>query len=413
MTLKINRIGNIFLYAYIFMCFNAVDLIVPSSLNSITLFLFIGYGIIHCIIKKHGKICFSQHTKWYIAFMALSFFSMLYSPGGIQLFSGKFYLMIVACCICFFMQEFIDTTEAIEGLAWTFSVASTVLIISLYITGNLSGTVNNRLGSDLMGNANTFASMIMIAVFFQLWLLIYCDNKIFKKMFILISVLANLYGLALSAGRKFFVIPFVFMYVLLLLKQDKNGKKHMVKYTLTMVTIVLLAYNMIMNVSVLYDAIGYRMEIFMKSVEGVSYTANNSVEVRPMLMKMAIDGWTKRPIWGYGFDSFKYLATNVLGISWYSHCNYTEMLYNGGIIMFAFYNWIYLKLFINILRNKCVNIKYKSFAIAILICMLIYDYSAVNYEDTLAQMLIAVGFTCISLGRKEGMVKRWEKSKHF
>ena len=218
-----------------------------------------------------------------------------------------------------------------------------------------------------------------------------------------------MYGLALSAGRKFFVIPFVFMYVLLLVKQDKNGKKHMLKYTVAMITIVFIVYSLIMKVSVLYDAIGYRMEVLMKSVQGVSYTANNSVEIRPMLMKMAIDGWGKSPIWGHGFDSFKYLASYVLGKSWYSHCNYTEMLYNGGIIMFIFYNWIYLKLFVNILINKCVSIKYKSFAIAILICMLIYDYSAVNYEDTFAQMLIAVAFTCISLGEKEGIDKRWEK----
>lgn len=409
MTIRISQFGKILLYVYIFMCFNAVDVIVPSTFKSISLFLFLGFSVFYCIAIKHGKICFSQHTKWYISFMVLSFFSMLYSPGGVQLFSGKFYLMIVACCISFFMQEFIDTTTAIEGLAWTFSVASTVLIISLYITGGLSGTVNNRLGSDLMGNANTFASMIMVAVFFQMWLLIYCDYKRLKKIYLFISVLANLYGLALSAGRKFFVIPFVFMYILLLVKQDKNGKKHMLKYTVAMVIIAIVVYSLIMNVSVLYDAIGYRMEVLMKSVQGVSYTHNNSVEIRPMLIKLAVDGWCDSPILGHGFDSFKYLASYVLGKPWYSHCNYTEMLYNGGIIMFAFYNWIYLKLFIKIKTNNCGSTKYKSFASAILICMLIYDYSAVNYEDTFAQVLIAIAFTCISLEEKERIDKRWGK----
>lgn len=87
--------------------------------------------------------------------------------------------------------------------------------------------------------------------------------------------------------------------------------------------------------------------------------------------KPAVNKWDRSPIWGYGFDSFKYYNRLMTGHFYYSHNNYIELLYDLGIIGFAIYYWFYWKLFYVAWKgkNSCTP-EIRAFVIGIVFSML-------------------------------------------
>lgn len=394
--LSLHSIGMSLMFLYIFMAYNACDLIIPSLWCSFFLYLFLAFGSFVefiCIITTPVSIPF--HTFWYLTFMYLSLFTMSYSQEQ-RIFSGTFYLMIVTLILTIMFRVFIRDENSFRLLCWFHAISCFTLIATLFFTGNLTGDANNRLGGSLMGNANTFATMIMIAVLYELWLIIYGGSSILAKLLLIFMLIANLYTLALSAGRKYFIIPFVFLYAILFFRKDKNGRQHLFKKTLLIIGLVSVAYILIMNVPVLYNSIGIRIEFMINGIKGVGLRDNSSV-IREKLRELAIKEWSSKPLLGHGFDSFKYYAQSAIGSFFYSHCNYTELLYNGGIIYFVAYYWIYYKIFKDIFILKKGKEKHKAFAFAVMISFLLFDYAQVSYSLTVVQIMIAVALKSLEL----------------
>lgn len=401
--LNINKFGLFLMYIYIFMSYNACDLVFPSILNTISLYFLLAWGVFTTLMSlKNEKFQLTTHTVWYLVFIGFSLLTMLYSKEQ-RIFSGTFYLMIVALILSYIIQLYINDGKTFKLLGWSYAIASFALIATLFLTGNLTGDVSNRLGGEIMGNANTFASMIMISVMYELWLLIYGDYKKSIRLILTLMILANIYALILSGGRKFFVIPFVFLYFLLYFKSDKKGKRHIVKYTVIVGAIVVGTYILIMNVPVFYNAIGIRMEGFIAGITGEG-VQDGSSKIREIMRKLAVERWLESPIWGYGFDSFKYYAITAVGHFFYSHCNYTELLYNGGIVYFISYYWIFWKVFKEAFISKKGEQKYRTFALAVVVSLFIYDYGAVSYSSAMNVVMIAMGLRVLTFD-KDKIVK--------
>ena len=403
----LQNVGLALVCLYIFTCFVAVDIVVSSTFNSITLVLLLGWALL-CLVRSWTtkKLPLSGYTAWYAVFMVISFVSMLYSKEQ-SIFSGQFYLMLVSFCVTFAILMFIRNEFSFKILAYTFIISGMILVFILYAKGLLSGTVSDRLGTDFMGNANNFAHFMMIASMFGLWLIVYESDKksfnseLFQKGYIVIkiallgAVLLCLYSLILSGGRKYFVLPFVFLYVLLIFKKDKKGKTHFWLYTAIAIVLVVVAYLLIMKVETLYNAIGKRIESFIQGLTGKGEYDGSSA-IRSTMREYALSMWIQNPIFGYGFDSFKYYNLTETGYFYYSHCNYTEMLFNGGIILFVAYYWIYYYLFKKTIRSKNIDSKYKSFVIAVLVCGLLFDLFGISYSILTVQIVNAIAFRASS-----------------
>jgi O-antigen ligase len=128
------------------------------------------------------------------------------------------------------------------------------------------------------------------------------------------------------------------------MKKDKKGRNHFIFYSVLIFAIVALVYYLIMNVEVLYNGIGIRLEQLISGVSGTG-EFDSSAEIRVKLRNIAFEKWTDSPVYGYGFDSFKYYSKAVTGRFYYSHCNYTELLYNGGIIgIIVYYSFYFIML---------------------------------------------------------------------
>ena len=400
--IKINfaSLGLLLMSIYIFMSYNAVDIVLPSILSSIALYLFLAFSVFFILINiKSNKTKISAYSTWYVIFLIISMLTMIYSPEQ-NLLSGEFYLMIVAFVLTFFIQVFIRSERSFALMCWVYSISSTALILTLIATGNMIADTGNRLGGDFMGNANTFACSVMVAVMYTIWLLIYQKNKFVTKILLFGMIILDYYALILSAGRKFFVLPFVFLYVLLLFKADKKGRKHIILYTLLVGAIVAAAMFLIMKVPLFYNTIGYRMESYINGIRGLE-EHGTSAAIRKEMQQIALKKWPERPLFGHGFDSFKYYCATVTGHFFYSHCNYTELLYNGGIICFLIYYFVYWIILKNALILKKGQQKYRAFAIGIALSFLVFDYGAVSYSLSVIQIMLAMSLQVLKIQDKK------------
>jgi len=412
---NIFSIGTVLMYIYVFMSFTALDIVISSRWTTVTLYAFLTWGIFTALViaLKEGRFYFSAYSLWYFLFLIASLIIMLYSREK-SLLTGQFYFMLVTLCLTYVIQMFINDENAFRKLCWAYSISSFALVAILFFTGNLKGTSQSRLGAEIMSGANVFATVMMVAVMFELWLVVYDAKKIGVRLILASMIAANMYSLILSAGRKFFVVPFIFLYILFLFKADKNGRKHIIRYTIFIILLLFIAYNLIMRVPVFYQALGYRMESYINALFGAG-TGGDSAEIREKMRVLGLREWVKSPVWGYGFDSFKFYARYAVGRFFYSHCNYVELLYNGGILYFLLYYWIYLKIIMEAFLKKSAQLKYKAFAVAVAVGFLVFDYGAVSYSVTILHIMLAMAIKVLSFEKeseKVGVIYKQEQNPY-
>ena len=401
MVLSERSVGVALFCLYIFISSLANDMVFPSSIGSLTLYLFLGYSVLYILLNKKLKI--NRIIKWMLVFIAFCVFTMLYSPEKGFLSDSEFYLLIVNFILILFLSQYDININDIKKISWANILSGGFLIFILFARGNLTGfSTSNRFGQDLFGNSNILANLLMKSALYAIWLLVYSENKIIHKMVLTLCLVASYYGMFLSGGRKFIIIPAIFLYILLFFKRDSHGRKHLVKYTGVVIAIVIAVYYLIMNVPAFYAVIGERMESLFSFIRTGHSISGKSAEIRATMIEIGFNKWMDSPIWGYGFDSFKYYNRLMTGHFYYSHNNYIELLYDIGIIGFAIYYWFYWKLFYVAWKGKnSYTPEIRAFVIGIVFSMLVFEYGAVNYTVTSTQIMLFFAYTLLKEPRYE------------
>ena len=401
MVLSERSVGVALFCLYIFISSLANDMVFPSSIGSLTLYLFLGYSVLYILLNKKLKI--NRIIKWMLVFIAFCVFTMLYSPEKGFLSDSEFYLLIVNFILILFLSQYDININDIKKISWANILSGGFLIFILFARGNLTGfSTSNRFGQDLFGNSNILANLLMKSALYAIWLLVYSENKIIHKMVLTLCLVASYYGMFLSGGRKFIIIPAMFLYILLFFKRDSRGRKHLVKYTGVVIAIVIAVYYLIMNVPAFYAVIGERMESLFSFIRTGHSISGKSAEIRATMIEIGFNKWMDSPIWGYGFDSFKYYNRLMTGHFYYSHNNYIELLYDLGIIGFAIYYWFYWKLFYVAWKGKnSYTPEIRAFVIGIVFSMLVFEYGAVNYTVTSTQIMLFFAYTLLKEPRYE------------
>ena len=386
---SMNEIGVFLFCIYIFASFLGNDVVFPSEIGTYSLFLFLGYSIFFIAHKKILKITLIE--KWTLLFMCFSLISMFYSPEK-SILNGTYYFLIVNVILVLLLSQYDFTMKTIEKISWTYALSSATLIIMLIATGNIvDSSAIGHLGYELFGNANILATMLMISMLYTMWLLVYANNSLSRKCILFIVLVLGYYGMFLTGGRKYIVIPVVFLYILFLFKQDRAGRQHFIKYTFIIVAVAVSIYFLIMKIPMFYDIIGVRMEGLLAFVTGDVSSADSSSIIRGRMIQIGLDKWMQSPIWGYGFDSFKYYNQIVTGRFYYSHNNFVELLYNECIIGFVLYYWYYIRVIMIAWKRKAViPQKTRAFVISAVLSMLVYEYGAINYTSTSTMILLCL-----------------------
>lgn len=368
---------------YIIASYLAQGVILPSLVGSLTLYAFLGFSVIFILFS--GSIKLSRILLWEIIFLVLSALSMLYSPE-ISFFGGTYYAVIVNFILVFILTQMPLTSARFDSVMITYMLSSVALIIILFLTGNLSDD-SGRLGQTLFGNANIMAIMLMFSAFCAIWIFLSTNRKLWR-LASFFSLLVIYFGMFLSGGRKYIVVPVVFAYVLLLSKETKSGKRRKIIPTTILLAIIAVAlFLLIMKVPAFYNTIGYRFEGFFALLTGEG-EVDSSTSLRMEMISAGWDKWKSSPILGYGFDSFKYYnLENVTGNFYYSHNNFIELLYNQGIVGFIGYYWFYAYIVISALKKKTDSMN-KGFAIGIVASLLLFEYFGITYSATTVQFML-------------------------
>ncbi|MBE5753565.1 MAG: O-antigen ligase family protein [Clostridiales bacterium] len=396
-TRVINRVWLGLFLLYIMTSYFAQDVLLPSLVNSVMLYSFLAFSLV--AIAINGKIKTSSLISWQIAFLLLSLLSLTYSPET-EIFSGAYYDLIVNFILVFILSQMEWSAKRLNLVFRTFVFAASTLIILLYLTDNLEDP-SGRLGEELMGNANILAMMLMVSAIYGMWLLASSNSKT-EKTWLLLALGVIYIGMFLSGGRKFVVVPIVFLYIVLLNKTDKKGRKHIIKYTITVLAIAVAIYLLMMKVPFFYQTIGYRFKGFFALFDD-SYGVDNSTLERTMMIEAGFARWFQSPLWGFGFDSFKYYnETSVTGFFFYSHNNFVELLYNQGVIGFIAYYSFYFYLIFSASQKK-ENVPHKGFIMGTMVALLLFEYFGVTYSLTPVQFLL---FFCFYMLRQDDYSKR-------
>lgn len=275
--------------------------------------------------------------------------------------------------------------------AGTFLVAIIVVILSIQTitTGRLGG------GTEI--NANMFAMLCVYGFILQLYLYKSdsCHNKYLHifKLFLYISFIL------LTGSRKGLLMIVLSLIIIQLLQ----GKRNIINKLLGLSAIALILYLLIMKVDFLYNIIGVRVDNLLELII-TGETSEGSLNTRNFLIEK---GWyyiSQKPVIGYGYDCYKVISGidgdgYTRGVGLYSHNNYIELLFGGGIIALILYYipiiGLLISLYKNINTHSCIT-----YLLAILVSKLAVEYAYVSYYSRIDAYIIAIILGCLLLSKK-------------
>ena len=296
------------------------------------------------------------------------------------------FLMLYAIVQYIYMKRDVPYVLKITELA-IFSTAFVVLLLSW------NTITQGRLGGATEMNSNMLAMLCVYGLSLAMYL-----RKIrkhtrltywFRMVFYILVVL-------LTGSRK----GVIMIALAIVVVQTFLERRKIFKNILIAMAVVFTLYILIMNVEVLYNIIGTRIQSIIQFLEEGT-TEDGSLKSRQLLVKI---GWSyikEKPWTGYGYDCFKLLSgvnaegtVNIGNVGYYSHNNYIELLTGGGIIGLVLYYipvfYLLVMLFKRVQSNICMP-----YLLAILISKLAIEFAFVSYYSRMDIYIVAIVLGCI------------------
>ena len=386
--IKNNKIYSIAIGFYILMTLVANDLLIPSSLCKLSIIFLIIATIIYITCKNKLILIAKKYNFfwWYLIFVVFSITAMLYSPDK-SFLNDSSYLLYITLIILFCFCTLIDSFEKVIVVMKSYEWGAALLFFILYYTNNLS--TDERIGGSFTGNSNTFALFMMVAFFFTSWLFLYYEKNKYTKIITGMIMIMDITTVLLSGARKSVIACMIYIVILFLYKQDRKGRRHFIRNIILIGLVLFYVWKLMLNNPYLYSVVGNRMESLINQLLGNQVIIKGSSSyLREEYRHAAILGWMKSPIWGHGYDSFHFYNAIVNGHNVYSHNNYTELLYNLGVIGFAVYYFEYLRLILLGFKSKDTSIK--AITIAGMIGILLTEYGQVDYNASIIMIFLFV-----------------------
>lgn len=249
---------------------------------------------------------------------------------------------------------------------YTFSVTYTVVVALITSPMHTFGTTD--FGGIVSLHRNNIGAIATIAAFSLFY------YGVIKKLtkycvFACIPVLV-----ALSTGSRGALLSLAFMFFVYAML-EKNIKKRTRNLLLIGIMLIVAIYAVV-NIPFLNQFYGERLlAIFSDKYYDQSFEDRNYYVV------VGLEMISEKPWFGWGPDNFgMFLEKNgEYGRAVYSHNNYIELLANYGIIGFALYYWIYVK----ILR---ISFKYRNdpfgkFLFILILRYILCDFSGISYLE--------------------------------
>ncbi len=324
---------------------------------------------IFVVMTKGGDAYFTLDkipvcSVWLFLFVAYVHASVLWkdptaSSAGVLKFL-EFDLAIMFCLEAFFTNK-----ERVKNLLITFETAMAVYGAVVLATMPLADWGSDwDFGGITNVNRNTASYIFVICFAISIYLYDMTRNKLFL-LFTPYFILLNL-----STGSRKGIIQMaliVFLYVFLL--GDLRRKLKMMGILLVLAIVLLILYN---SVPYLQETYGERLlAVFDDSIY------DGSIMIRTLFRENAFAAFWNSPIFGNGVNYSVVVNWQTTGYSLYSHCNYSELLCNYGIIGCALYYSMYLGAMYTSVVNRATSIG--RLGISVIISLLVIEYGQITH----------------------------------
>lgn len=391
------KTGMVLICLYLFTTFPGVQLFGTLPVQKYCLYLVIIHGMISLLISFISGHYWSKHLLWYGIFAIVSLLSLVLSGGSLG--NEDFHSIIICLILTWIISLYLDNIRSFKCICWCYMLVSLINTLVLLFKNALVLDAGDRLGVELNISPNDIATYLMYGLIYALWLFS-IEKGHNKRICILIIMIFITYPLILTGGRKFFLAPLIFLFVMMMMNTDSSGKSIRIRNICFILFIVIILWYLVVNIPVLYNSLGYRLEGLLNSFTGKG-EIDLSAKIRGKLRQLAYKGWLEKPIWGYGFDIFKYYSVSNGLPFYYSHSNITELLFNGGIIQFFTYYWFFIMILRNCYKNKSINKTIKSFCIGGIVTQIFFDYGGVSYNLFHSQLFILMVFSMYNMKSTE------------
>jgi len=371
-----------------------------NMLCRLMMVVFFGYTVLQVIVKKR-KVPLPFFYGGFLAFILYGAANMLL---GNVMDAGVVRTMVVSLTLNFLMilaiVQYVYMTNDIPKVLRIaeFGIFSTALVVMLLSLGTIT---QGRLGGGTEINSNVLAILCVYGFIFAMYL-----RKI-RKISLLATGLRMIFYLLivlLTGSRKGLV-----MIVLAVLVVQLFMRRNRIRNILVGTGIAAVVFVLIMNVGFLYDIIGVRVEsLVLLLTEGT--TTEASLSDRQYLTQLGMAYVRENPWTGYGYDCFKLISgigpygkVPVGTVGFYSHNNYIELLFGGGVIGFVLYYIPVAYLLVKLFRNSRKDAA-MPYLLAMVISLLSVEYARVTYYARVDAYITAIILGCalVAAGKERG-----------
>lgn len=330
----------------------------------------------------------TKYTIWSFLFIFLCFISNFWSVDLQYSLLGTRAALEIAI-IGNLLIAFLDKKEKLDFLIQCFILAGLVLVLKMLITVPISNWGSSRIG-NIIYNANSIGLYLGFSTIFALYLAYTKKNKL--RYYILMTIFILV--IFATGSRKAFVVVLAGVSSLPLIKSNKISKRILILPI--SICILIIGYQLVMNVPTLYNIIGIRVEKFLNLFTGKG-DIDASTRIRIDMIKTGAQHFLNKPLIGYGINTY----TSFSGFDTYSHNNYLELLTGIGAIGCILYYSIYLYIISKLNKIK-TNLISKLFILIILILGMI-EVGLVSWQSEVYHIIIAAAFSCIKLYKTKEM----------
>lgn len=339
-------------------------------------------------VLQKGVIKLNFYTGWALSFFVYSLFGCLWALD-ITPVLGQIKTLGLIFSVHILLAQMINTKEDVERLLKAIFIALIIFLFYILFKTDKTMLGKFRIGIDTLGsnwNANDVGMKLCIGFSLSLYFMLSDKSKILQKIFYLLCAMFFMIIALFTGSRKAVFMLAIIFFLLFWFRAKKN--RALVFLILALVGIVFIILTM--RIPALYDVLGSRMESLFKELMGYT-TSEGSFDTRANMIKLGLEWFGERPIFGYGLNNFRVLYSEI-GRATYSHNNFIEMLISGGIVGFVIYYSAYVYLFTKLI--KFAFTKRDSIAIilsVICIALLILQVAMVSYYSTADNVLIMLG----------------------
>lgn len=363
-------------------------------------FAFVIVGLFTYMLRN--GFCIKKHTLkymiWSMLFIGFSVLSVSWALEplfSIEVIKKMIIRGLVLWCIsimCTKEKNFITILKL-------FIIASLINEIYIFSVIDIQTIGIRRIGAGSLGeqwNANDIGMIMSFAAFMCVFLLRYEEKKSKKFIYLIAIILLGIIVLFTGSKKALFIFSFASLVFYYITSKNKFGAVGIV-----ILGSIIMVY-LIMNVPILYNIIGERIEKLFFYFNG-NGTTDNSTMLRVNMVENGFKWFKDKFIIGYGINNYNELYGSMTGWYTYSHNNYIELLIDTGIIGFSIYYFSYIYILKNTLKKILKKTKriFSTFAFSAIITIIVSELGLVSYDVLYVQLLICLGFSAIFIDIQE------------